>query len=278
MNVVTKILTDIRFSIPPTILKIAFKGISQSRFNQAPVSIDNEILNRVIRARVIPDTNIVGGEAIFVEIGDLNPSYNDLMNLTYEIPPERLNHRQIMSVLSVANGNYTNITPGGISNNMSAVGSTAYGSSSDIERAAQRVMDSYSSIPDVSNAHVDVIGPNTIIIKYRSNVVAFPAAIRCFVANEENLSNINPRFIPIFSILGILAVKSYIYNNLIVELDQGFLSGGQELGAIKNEIEKYSDAEEMYRDYLTQNIQAVSIMNNHEEYARFNRLGITGGL
>jgi hypothetical protein len=65
------------------------------------------------------------------------------------------------------------------------------------------------------------------------------------------------------------AVKAYLYNKLIVPINSGYLSGGQELGMFKSVLEGYSDAEENYQTYLKEIWGQVAFMNDTSRYSYF---------
>ena len=71
-----------------------------------------------------------------------------------------------------------------------------------------------------------------------------------------------------------MAVKSYIYNKLIVRLDAGEIFGGAQLGVFKTLIESYADSEANYKDYLEQKWAKITFMNDHVTHRRFLRLQI----
>lgn len=272
-NIIIKSLDEIKFRIPYEILRVVFQERNNDWRNRAPVSIDNEILNKVIKPRVIVDTNIIGGQTILVSLEGLTPKYSDTYTIIYEIPAERVMFRSIMSVLSIS------YLPFASSFNTMGYGSGVVNPTSmnDVTAAGQRVADSHSNIPMVSNATVELVGSNVVLIRDQLRVTN-AYQLRCVVANEENLNNINPRSYLAFSDVCVLAVKSYIYNKMIIAMDSAFLQGGQELGAFKSYVESLADAEQMYRDYLRDVWRATIYMNATEQHSRFIQLQISPGL
>ena len=262
-NIISGALRALDFRIPPQILKATFKD-AVPNYRVAPVSIHDQITNKVIRPRVLEDLNLVGGQHVVLNIEAAKMVFNDMYSVVYEIPPELIQNREIISVLSCGYMPFIssfNTTYTGLS-------SMATSGSNDITGAAQRVSDSMSSIPVISNASVDLIGYNTIILRecFRASGVY---QLRCIVANDEHLNNISPRSHLHFFKLVEFAVKAYIYNNMIITIDQAALSGGQELGAFKSQVEAYSDASESYQTYLTDVMQGTLFMNDNISHTRF---------
>lgn len=271
MNPLTKAVDEIKFSIPFEILREAFKETSTWR--QAPLSLDEQILTKVIRPRVIVDTNLVGGEPVTISLEDIPSVYVDDFTSVYEIPPEKLNNRTIVSVLSVGYLPYSM---------MYSAGGLGYGAVSpqtmtDVLMAGQKVMDSHSSIPPVSNARAELIAHNTVAVKDQYRVTS-AYVMRCILANDENMNNLSPRSYLVFANLCVLAVKAYIYNTLTLRIGSAYLQGGQSLDEFKQIVDNYSDANEMYSEFLKNTWQAVSHMNSSENYSRFLRLQVNPAL
>ena len=158
---------------------------------------------------------------------------------------------------------------------MGSVGAYAGQENTALMSSMQALVASYDKIPMTSTARCQLIAENTILI--RDSIGFAPNGwLRCVLANDENLGNIQLRSYKHFSQLVEYAVKSYIYNELIINLDQGELQGGQTIGVFKEIIQGYSDAEQNYKDYLTDVWEAVAFMNDSEGYSRYVRL-ILGG-
>jgi hypothetical protein len=265
----TKALDEVKYRIPIQVLQETFRPNYGSWRPMAPVSMDSEILSKVIKPRVVLDTNIVGGQITLIPLDGLNPEYIDRYSLLYHIPPERLNNRSIMSVLSVG------LAPYGIGNNgFPAINNEC---SSDVLGVAARVGNSFSSVPIMSNATAELVERSTVVIRDSSHPNYY-YVLRCVVGNEQNMENINPRSWHVFCKLCELAVKAYIYNTMLIRIDQAFLSGGQELGAFKNYVDGLADSEEMYQTQLREVWQAVNFMNSATNYSRFIRLQISPGI
>lgn len=272
MNAIKKAIDNLKYIIPPEVLNITFGNINRG-YRVAPTSIDENIMQAVIRPRVLLDANLVGGMEVIVPLDGIDAEYIDNYSLVYKIPDERLLHRDIISVLSISYMPFANTfsSQGGSYNNMSP------GKLNDVSSGAQRLADSYTNVPPISTAVVDLIGRNTIVVRDQFRISA-AYQIRCIVSNEANLNNINPRSYLSFAKLVEYAVKSYIYTHNIVEMDRAYLMGGQDLGAIKTYIETLSDAEENYTTYLTEVWQTVAYMNDVPAYDRLLKLQICPGL
>lgn len=273
MGILQKAVEELKYRIPSNILTAAFNNYNEEGWRRAPVSLDELIISKLIRPRVIMDTNLVGGETIMVPLEGLMPEYVDNYTRIVIIPPDRINSRTIMSVLSA------HYLPYGYSfNNLNSPTAMAgYGSVNDVTSVAQRVNNSFSNVPPLSSAMTQLVSNNTVLIRdklYITNIYS----IRCVVSNDENLENINPRSWHVFCKLCELATKSYIYNNLVMRIGSAYLAGGQELGIFKELVDEYRDSEELYQTELREKWQKVNYMNSTEEYSRFLRLQVSPGI
>ena len=262
-------LSHIKFTIPTEVLNEAFKT-DYDQAVQVPISLDAKITNKVINPRVLVDTNTHGGRMAIIPLTGLHADVIE-NGLIYNIPPERTQYQSIMSVLSV------NYLPNQNLYYQQYYSTHGCDSNNPLVQVANRVGMSAGNLPIVSTAIIDLVGENTVLIQNITPMMG-NYAVRCIIANDANFTNINPRTIPALQKLCELAVKSYIYNRLYVRIDQAYLQGGLELGAFKNVVENYSDAEEQYQTHLSEVWQPAAFMNDTLNYDRFIRLQISPGL
>lgn len=256
--------------IPPQILEIAFKDNVQ--WTHFPSSLQERIKNKVILSRVMTDCNLVGGQHVVIPLDGINPEYWDNFNLVYRIPLEKSQGRNILSVLSCGYMPIMSGTGLSIAGYMPVFGLNT----SDLSSVANRIHDSNASVPPISNANVELIGDNVVCIRDQFTTTKM-YYLRCVIGNENDLSNLNPKTYIYFLELCTLAIKSYIYNNLIVTIDENYIYQGQELGIVKTIIESYSDTEEQYIEYL-HTWGKVAFMNDQTRHSRFIRLQMSSQL
>jgi hypothetical protein len=270
MNVITKALTELRYRIPPQVLKVVFASKRERSFIG---SVDEEILNKVIRPRVLVDADLVGGVQMVVDLTGILPEMIDVYTAVYKIPPTRVNNRSIISTLSVSYLPYNNAF------NPMSIGmyNVMPSSVTDVVAAGQRVMDSHSNLPAVSSANVELVGHNVIMIRDPLRITS-AYQLRCIVGNDEFLNNINPRSYSAFAKLVEFAVKSYIFNVFMIDMGETFLKLGQDLGVMKSTIEGWSDAEENYQTYLREKWAKIALMNDRTTYRRVIKLQMAGNL
>lgn len=264
MNAIDHALRTISQQIPKEILERVFLPMVNYK-SRIPVTTDARIKELVIKNKVMPDINIIGGTHITVPLAGLPMEPVDGNALVVRIPKSRTQGRSIISVLSLAIG--TVATDGMIYNPLNRV--------SDSLNAAQQMLNSVSSIPYVSEAQLMILADNVIMIQGMSGIVG-NLFLRCEVENDENLNMLKRRSYFAFSKLCVLATKSYIYNNSIIPMDVAFYEGGMNMGKMADIIDSYSEAEEQYQEFLETKWAIVSKLNDSETAERLVRL-TTGG-
>lgn len=267
MNALRKALDEIKFVVPRSVLDTVFvKRHSNFRVTPNVTSLDDQILNAVIRPRVYIDTNLVGGAEILVPLDGIDGDEVNTTDMVYRIPKNRTQNRSIMSVLNVT---YVD------AQSMAAAGQYASCGVSAEQSAAQQLLDAVSPLPLISTGRITVIGENVILIRDSIRIPS-NSYLRCIIAHDEAMTHIQPRSYKAFCKLVEYAVKSFIYNEYIVELDMGELRGGHNLGKFKDIIEGYSDAEELYETYLAEKWAKISFQNDRESFGRWQKLIIGG--
>jgi hypothetical protein len=261
MNPITHAIDALAFKIPPRVLAAAF-ATKPSRWDPAPLSIDENILANVVRPRVLIDCSLVGGTEAFVSLNGVPKEYVNEYSTVYRIPKDRTQGRSIMSVLNITFTDPTKVSNYGMQAGFQA---------STLLQAGKAIMDAQGSIPITSSARVQLLGENVVLLR---DTLTLPDDIflRCILADDSNLSHIQLRSFPAFAKLVEFAVKAYIYNSMIVEMDMGMLIGGQNLGEFKNIVDKYEDAETNYQEYMAEHWTKIAKMNDNESFTRLLRL------
>ena len=255
-----KIFTTIKNRIPNEILNLVFLTRPHYYSNNVPNTIDNAIDTLVFKPIVLLDLNIVGGIETVIDISKCD--IQDYTNLEYAnysvitVPYSLTNGRSILSPLSLtfmpANSNMMGGSDNGLLNSAEAM---------------LNHMDPISTGYVTSN--LELIGPNTILV--RDNMFYSTGYLRVTIENEDNLRNLHPKSAIHIAKLTLEAVKGYIYNKMVIEIDKGYVYAGHELNKFSEIIEKYEDAWEKYDELLEEIIPKIMFINNDEAYSRFIR-------
>lgn len=266
MNMIEKAIRECRNRIPKEILELTFQLVDYLG-RPLPVSVDTKIRESVIDARVLKDCDIIGGEQILIELNGVMPQWVEPpYSAVYHVPKALTRGRSITTALSIGYGN------------MAAAGSAyqAQFNTSALMDAANQVLQAQLSIPMVSTAAVELIGDNVIYVR---DTMSIPQMIwlRCVIENDENLNNMDIRYALDFSKLVELATKAYIFNTLNIRLDIGQLHGGMNLGKIRDIVDGYADANELYDTFIEEQWRKQTLMADHETNARIMKMAVGGG-
>lgn len=262
MSAISKALSHIKFVIPHEVLQIVFIN-RLYKFNLNPISIDHSITTEVIRPRVLVDCNLIGGQEVFISLLGIPQYRTNDYTVVIKIPKDRTDGRSINSVLNITMTDPTRL---------SSYATTQLCQATPLLLMGQSVMDALGPIPITSTAYVQLIAENTIMVR-DSIILPANSYLRCVLAMDEDLSHLQLRSYPAFSKLVEYAVKSYIFNQYIIQMDIAELQGGHNLGRFKEVVDSYSDAEENYQTYLKEVMQKVLFMNDlGESYKRTLKL------
>lgn len=260
-------LNNLRFVIPPLILERVFTVPNQGRWKAQHYSLNERIMMDVIRPRVLVDCSISYGQVVIIELANCPREEVAPYSVVYTIPKELTQGRSILSVLNVGYG----VPNAGVA----GMGLTTGGSGNAITTGANAISAAHENLPLTSTASAQIIGENIVLIR-DSLLFGNQAWMRCVLEHDERMSHLHYKAIPILKQLVEQAVKSYIYNKYLVEMDQAELTGGMELGTFKSIIEEYRDAEQTYQDLLREQYPRAAVSADREQYARYIKT-IVGG-
>lgn len=149
-----------------------------------------------------------------------------------------------------------------------------YAQGSELARAAGGVMNSHAMIPLVSTARVTIIGENIIEVRDDNAYIPHHSLI-AVISNDPWMNNLHRRSFPVFAKAVELAVKSFLYNKLIIDFDEAFLRQGQSMDTVKAAVEQYADAETMFQEHMTTTMPKVLFMNDERQWHRWIRSQIS---
>lgn len=268
LNALTRAVATVRRKIPEEILRYAFVSPYQQWLNN-PNVIDDLILKDVIRSRVLVDANLVGGQEDYIRLSGLVfERTSELMSVVH-IPKDRTNGRSITQVLHLSYYDYTANVNSNAMMNFNACSITP------LAMAGMAVANSFNQMGMTGTSRLELIGENTVLIKDPAISVQ-NAVLRCVLSNDEELNNLSVRSYVAFCEMATLAVKSHIYNTTVVKMDEGVAQFGRNIGAYRQVIDSYADAEEQYIEFLTGRWQKIAFINDRESYTRFIRAQIGG--
>ena len=259
VNALDNALSHIKLSIPNELIELAFKVREP---HETTYPIEQMVLEKIIRGVVRKDANIVGGKLKKIA---LLPEYLEKMkyNTTdaymftgpfslYRIPPCEREDQAIVDVHGVTyRGSYAGYVPH----------ANGWAGGANISTVAAGVMDSHTFASAPPRPNVTLLSGDLVRLSpsQHSSIVWI---MSCRVGYDENFTNLNPQSVIPFIDLCIAATKMYIYNKLVVPVDKAYIQAGYEIGAMKLELDKYSDAEQRYRELLDQFAGSAQLDND----------------
>lgn len=268
LNPIDKAIADIKFAIPKQILKKVFIE-NKTFWSPQNTGLEEQIKNLVIQAKVLQDCDIVGGTKIYLSTSDLPREFTDQFTVIFRVPKDRTQGRTITSVLGIG---YLETNSYAQYNTASQMKQCSVNTNSE---NALALFEANASVPISSSAECTLVAENTVMVK-DTMYIKPNGYLWCEIANVSNLANIQIRSLPYFSKLCVLATKAYVYNEYIVQLDEGEIRGGHALGVFRNIVESYSEALNEYDEYLRTTWSTVAFMNDNRSYTDFIRMQVGG--
>lgn len=272
-NAATQAVSYIKNRIPRMILELAFmrREALTGNLRRGARSLDAEIMNHVIEGIVIPDCNRHGGTEVPLYIGNLQPVSKERGGSVYRIPKEMTNGA---TILDIQYASFVDNLSGMGPSSPFGLGNKGYSHLASL--AALNMQTTLGeSITGTSDCSVISSADNTVYISSISGHISVKW-ILVVVSNDQVINRLNPKSYTDFSILCMHACKMYIYNNLVIELDEGYIEGGAEIGSVKSIIESYSDSAQNYDDYLKDPMEVVLFLNDSRKKEE-HLFMITGG-
>lgn len=234
-------------TIPREVLEAAFNP------HEYDVSLDDLIKEKVLLARVRDDISLRGGKIFRIMLNldwckytsspspyalGISGSYS-----TFAVPPEAREHRDICAVLSTRFPySISNSSQGTFANDCSGAGNT-------VSQLACAALSAQTGASMLSWPTANVRPGNVIQLDPpQYNFVPWQITVR--LKYDDNFSGMDVSVVYPFVDLCLNAVKSYIYTNLIFQVETNVVRRGMELGVIKDLVSSYSDAEEKYTEGL----------------------------
>ena len=270
LDPVTYALMDVRDRIPPIVLSLVFNKAIRGHV-QSHVALPDAALyavrQAVIEGRIRRVVDASGAVEAVVPLLGLVPEQVDRFTKIWRIPKSLTNGRTITSAYALTFTS-TNLLGTGFMGGSNLFDHTS-GSNSQMSAAANRLMDANSNASVNQSANCTILGDNVVMVQ-DFTPIAMNGHLRCIVGSDSEFSHIKPQYHQPFANLVLMATKAYIYNNYMVELGQGFLSGGQELPQVREIIERYADADELFMEMLPR-FKKISMLNDGPRSKRFNR-------
>lgn len=241
-------IMSVASKIPPQILEIALRH-SNKKYHQNN-NLTEWICNKIINYRVLKDVNLTAGQ---VKTIILKPSWiesttrdheayagDDGPWTIYRIPPDVRDNKSISQVMTVQFPYHTYQSTG-IAN-----ADVASGGWSLVDQVDQ-IINSYTNAIPRNHPLVTLMSGDLVKLTPSQYTRQF-WLLTCRINYDETFNNLPDSSIRILSDLVLFATRSWIYNNLIVEIDRSVQETGMDIGTIRSIVEGYANAEEQYEE------------------------------
>lgn len=248
-NVIEACIRRIYHNIPAEVLNLAFRPEKHE-------TMDHCIHEKVIHDRVLFDSNLVGGRAkqivlksSWIEIADTPAPFiygSSQTYCIYRIPAADRENRMLSSVIELRYP-YT-LYDGMQMANMGMnpnTGNTAGGLACQALEGQTWAHAIPLPTPLLLSGHQVKLIPATL-----SQMQDMDWILTCRLNYDAEFTNMNNQAILPLVELVLCAVKAYIFNELVLKIDNAYVVGGQAMGRLKEIVDSYSDQNERYLELL----------------------------
>lgn len=222
------------------------------------VNIEDRIADLVIRKQVIRDCSLRAGQAMTLPVApNWIVRYEDPPRTIIKVPMQARQNLPMVSVLSVGYSNIGTAYSGYLPpNGLIPVGG------SQMQNYAMKAMDSASAIMSLTSTSVSITPDGGSIIVLDAPRITQALQAEVILGYDDQISSLSPRNYDLFGKICLAATKMYIFNNLVVDMDRGEISGGADLGRFTEMVNKFESAEEEYDRLLNEEWYAAEMYSN----------------
>lgn len=244
-NAIDIALMRIHTQVPKEILDLMFKDRDPWEINY---TIDQMLLDHVLRYRILKNMNISGGKIkdIF-----LRPEYREKMHYTkddaffhtgpfsiYRIPADEREGLDMLDVIEIRYASQYHALPA--HPYVSSHGTTIAGMGSAILDSHTMANSPPRPLGEVLSGQMIRLSPSQ-----RSELIW---VARVKLALPDTFTNLNNSALDIFGELAVWTTRLIARTKLIIPIDKAYVEAGYQISEIKNYLDKYDNAEEKVRE------------------------------
>ena len=267
LNAIQYAINHITRSIPKTILMEGVMSYYQDMYQEPPKPfiLENELKRIIIDKFVRPDCNMNAGKLkdcrLKSEMLELTFDYDEYSKYSiYRIPPRERENKAIVGVVS--------IKPTLMDTGLDYIASDISASSLD---AHARNMLGGQTGHDVFLTPVIELLPGPDLIKVHAPPYTYTEwELEFYIEYDEDFLNLNRSAIDVLGEVCVCAAKQFLYNALIIKIDQAAARCGITVGSFKDTLYEYKEAETLYKELIEKfSGAAKSDPRTQIEFAKF---------
>ena len=216
------------------------------------VSLDMRIKEVIISGRVLSDININSGKIKRIPLTSCepvhilpDPGFDTIISPTpgtlYRVPAAARENRDIVGIVDISYL-YSYV---GFSDSPFGFGSNG----NTVSSLASAMINSHTHRNACLTPTPTLLNDNMILINPTNSFISDWCLV-CRLGYDEEFLNIARSMILPLSKLIMTATKAYIWTALVIRIDAGELSGGQELGKFKEIVDSYKEDLDRYDEDL----------------------------
>lgn len=210
-------------------------------------TVSQGIREQVIHRLVLPACKVNGGKTELIDLG--GSQMRSLGNGCVEVNVPEITTRgaKIISVTEVYQGSMQSAI-GQLGAAINESGACGQGVLNEMMEGQLGALAGNRSMP-VTYTDCHMTGNNCFVI-FGMNVGTFSLSAKVILEYDEGMSSIHPRHYEYFAELVEWAVKNHIYRTCRRATQEAVYRSGVPLEDIRDDIQKYSDAWQGYKDYM----------------------------
>lgn len=251
--------------IPEPILEDAFLPAKNS--TQRNRSLGDCIIEKIIKNKIMPELNAIGGTIVDVPLYKCRFEYDDTMQYRYhriyEIDPQYTQNRVINSVLRAYN---TGVISSSAGASPYGIGINAY-QTSDVDEMVRKGIEPNGRVIKFSDAEIEICGDNMLRV-VNTIMMSYNLTLECRVGYSSEFHEFaRPYHIEFFKLAN-LATKAYIYRNMRLKIDMFKNDGGRELGVYKDIVDEFQSAAQDYDEQIDKRWGKILILADARRNAK----------
>ena len=212
-------------------------------------SLADCIIEKIIKNKIMPELNAIGGTLIDVPLYKCPFEYDDTMQYRYhriyEIDPQYTQNRIINAVLRAYN---TGVISSAAGASPYGIGINAY-QTSDIDEMVRKGIEPNQRAIKFSDAEIEIVGDNMLRV-VNTIMMSYNLTLECRVGYSSEFHELSRPYHVEFFKLANIATKMYISRELRLKIDMFKNDGGREFGVYKDIVDEYQSAVTDYADEI----------------------------